>query len=171
MNEARWDAIADSFERGELVPANGMEAWRDKALEEALLIRSVLPGNVETLVEVGCGVGRLTPYLALTFPRVIAIDTSSQCRRLTMIATVYSNNVVVCSPDEVPSIGEPDAAVVWGNLFDEDWSDQDAIDYLWQLLGAVPLVLTQSNRALLAVVGHTIRSGPDWLLQQGQRTA
>lgn len=137
MNTEKWDAIAKAFAVGTWVPANGLEAWYAQAVSEATTIRSALPLDVETLLEVGCGVGRLTPYLALLFPRVIATDTSPVCRRVTAERCEHRPNVVVAEP-----VGQTaDAALVWGNLYDSDWTLQQISAHRQEMRRLYPLVL------------------------------
>lgn len=170
MNPAKWDAIAESFERGELVPANGIAAWTKQAADEAATIRRALPDSIDTLLEVGCGVGRLTPWLSLLFPRVIATDTSVRCLRLTNIACGHGMrwNVRTRAPDD-PVCAEADAAVVWGNLYDEDWTREAANAHITSLANSYPIVLVQlAHRSELfddwvSLDAIGIRRGDDWL--------
>lgn len=139
MNQAKWDAIAEAFDAGTFVPANGWDAWHEQAVQEAVMIRQALPSTVGTLVEVGCGVGRLTPYLAIMFPRILATDTSSACRQVTRRRCHARRNVTVMAPDNLYVKG--DAALVWGNLYDSDWSPAAAQAHRFGLREAFPLVL------------------------------
>src|SRR4029077_8957494 len=119
VNEQKWDAIAEEFAAGRAVPANGWEKWGEQAAIEATIIRGIFPRSVETLVGVGSGLGRLTPFLALVFPHVMAVDTSSGCRTVTAGRCAERPNVTVHSPPPPPA--DAAAALVW-NLYDADWS-------------------------------------------------
>lgn len=166
MNAERWDAIGRQWLHGQLEPANGRAAWTAQAQAEAAQIAEILaPSKDKTLLEVGCGIARLTPWLAGWFKQVIAIDTSPVMLGITAAATSYLLNVETWVAGHEPDC---DAALVWGRMYDEDWGAQDTIDHLWDLLGRCPLVLVQSNWPELAVVGETIVSGPDWLLKRGR---
>lgn len=144
MNEDKWDAIAAAFERGEWQPANGIDVWRDEAFREAVTIRRALPATVQSILEVGCGVGRLTPHLAVLFGSgVVAVDTSANCRRVTSFACHHLRNVVVCQPGE-PLTGQPDAALVW-KLYDEDWSLPERDEHLNEMQAAYRYVLHSNN--------------------------
>lgn len=138
MNTAKWDALAESFAAGRAVPANGWQAWNEQAVKEATQIRSLLPDDVLLLLEVGCGVGRLTPYLALMFPRVVAIDTSAACRAVTRQRCEPHRNVRVLPADA--RLPRCDAALAWC-LYDEDWQPIDAAIHLDDLCDRYPLVL------------------------------
>lgn len=139
MNVEKWDAIATRFSTGEQVPANGWEAWAEQAATEAATIRGTLPESVGTLLEVGCGVGRLTPYLALMFPIIIATDTSPCCRLVTENRCSARGNVLVLPPDEAAA--EPaDAALVW-NLYDTDWPAADQAEHRHEMQRRYPIVL------------------------------
>lgn len=154
MNTAKWDAIAESFERGEFVPANGWDEWNAQAIREAVMIREALPQTVDTLLEVGCGVGRLTPHLARMFPHVIANDTSAACRRVTVVRLRGRPNVRVVSAAGAPYGSHIDAAVVWGNLHDADWTTDEASAHARALMDAYPTVLFSTPTPPL-----TIRTG------------
>lgn len=139
MNTAKWNVVATEFERGLRVPANGWEAWAEAASREAVEIRDAIPEGVEILLEVGCGVGRLTPYLGLLFPHVVATDTSPVCRRVTEERCKLRGNVLVLDPDEAQA--EPaDCALVW-RLYDEDWSDATRDAHARSLMDRYPVVL------------------------------
>lgn len=140
MNPAKWDEVARRFEAGELIPGNGMDAWREIAITESIAIRAALPSSLEALVEIGCGIGRLTPYLALEFPRVIAVDTSTECLRVTARTCERFNNV------EISDVlwPEADAALIW-QLYDAEWSDADRLAHLNQACRTYPLVLSGSD--------------------------
>lgn len=178
MNTAKWDAIAESFERGEFVPANGWEAWRDQALREAATIRDAIPGHVLDLIEIGCGVGRLTPHLSLLFPRVIATDTSAVCRRVTLDrCREYGVENVDVYEAYFPVPGaRSTAAVVWGNLYDSDWTEDVARAHTRALMDEYPIVLFQQPPPITLRAGESIVtrdqldfdgehyvSTPDWL--------
>jgi SAM-dependent methyltransferase len=119
MNTDKWDRVAATFEHPEYEPPNGWASWEYLASQEAATIRRALPLEVETIVEIGSGVGRLTPYLALCFIYVTATDTSAACRRVTRQRCAHRPNV------KVREQGFPlaDAAVVWGRLYDDDWPE------------------------------------------------
>jgi SAM-dependent methyltransferase len=136
VNTEKWDKLAEAFAAGTAVPANGWEAWGEQAAREAATIRNVLPRDAETIVEVGCGVGRLTPYLAMLFPRVIATDTSSACRVVTKQRCKHRPNVKV----RAPGTPKADAAVIWC-LYDEDWTALESTNHLREMLAAYSLVL------------------------------
>lgn len=137
MNPAKWDDVALRFEAGDLIPANGMEAWREIAISESITIRAALPSSVGTLVEIGCGIGRLTPYLALSFPRVVAVDTSAECLRVTQRTCERFSNV------EISDVlwPEGDAAVIW-QLYDDEWSDAERLGHINQARRTYPIVLS-----------------------------
>lgn len=163
MNRNRWDELARQWLSGELCPANGMEEWTRLAASEAWRIGQLLPAGVTTLLEVGCGVGRLTPHLAGIFPEVFAIDqslvmlaiTSGRCRELANVHTQLAGTEPAC-----------DVALVWGNLYDEDWGDEEAAQHGESLVSKHHLTLIQTSRVYL--VGYwqtrTVKHGKDWLL-------
>lgn len=138
MNQAKWDRIAEEFAAGTAVPANGWEAWADQATREATMIRDAMPSEVETLVEIGCGVGRLTPYLALLFPHVIAIDTSPACRVVTAQRCEHRPNVLVTGSARTPA--DAAAALVWC-LYDSDWTTGQVNLHRALMREAYPIVL------------------------------
>lgn len=159
MNTAKWDRVAEAFDQGVLVPANGMDNWAAQAVTEAVLIRGILPLACETLLEVGCGVGRLTPYLALMFRSVVATDTSTACRVVTMGRCEYFRNVRVAEPGGI----QADAAVVWGNLYDDDWTDDQAAEHIVELAAVCGYVLVQTSRPF--ILGFDNAQGEhDWTL-------
>lgn len=139
MNTAKWDAVANDFIAGTRVPAQGWEAWAAQATQEAITIRAALPESVEMLLEVGCGVGRLTPYLALLFPFVVATDTSAACRSVTLARCDKHTNVLVLPPDEAAQEA-CDAALVWC-LYDSDWTAQASFEHLESVNARYPLML------------------------------
>lgn len=156
MNEQKWDRIAEEFGRGEHVPANGWEAWNEQASREAVTIRDALPSEVETIVEIGCGVGRLTPYLALLFVYVRATDTSTACRMVTRQRCEHRPNVLVLPPGDYPA----DAAVVWGNLYDKDWNADAIREHRETLRANYPMVLEgNESRWLLHERGKDTLTG------------
>lgn len=166
MNTEKWDAIAEAFRLGEWVPANGWEAWNAQAVREAVMIRDALPNRVDELIEVGCGVGRLTPYLAVMFPRVIATDTSAACRIVTRERCRHHPNVRVMLPASLP-MAAGDAALVWGNLYDSDWSKDAAVKHISKLRDTYPLVLVQTG--MRDEIQRAFRDpdpgyGTDWML-------
>lgn len=170
MNASRWDRIGAAWLAGELSPANGLEEWRKAAHAEAVLIASILhkPGRmhqVATLVEVGCGVGRLTPLLAPYFQTIIATDTSSVMLGITSAAAFHWQNIKVVSG----LYPNGDAALVWGNLYDEDWTTQAATEHLIGLCEQFPLVLAQTTRDEITnfVRDLWIEQGDDWMLLAG----
>lgn len=140
MNTEKWDAIAEAFRLGEWVPANGWVEWEAQAVCEAAMIRKALPERVDELIEVGCGVGRLTPYLAVMFPRIIATDTSAACRIVTRERCRHHPNVRVMLPASLP-MAAGDAALVWGNLYDSDWSEEARRKHTAKLRRTYPIVL------------------------------
>lgn len=167
MNEERWDRIGADWLVGTLAPANGMEAWREGAQEEAIRISAILhhpsrQHRVDTLVEVGCGVGRLTPHLAPYFRKVIATDTSTVMRGITERAAAHWQNVTV----DAGLYPHGDAALVWGNLYDEDWSDAAAVEHLSGLVAQFPVVLVQTSRVVITQSQAPIwvERGDDWML-------
>jgi SAM-dependent methyltransferase len=139
VNVEKWDAIASRFASGEQVPANGWEAWAEQASKEAVAIRAAIPESVEILLEVGCGVGRLTPYLALMFPVVVATDTSAACRAVTLSRCERRGTVLVLPPDEAER-EDCDAALVW-NLYDSDWPAADQAEHRHGMQARYPIVL------------------------------
>lgn len=141
MNPEKWDAIAEAFDAGAFVPANGWYGWHVQARCEAAQIRDALPRKVDVLVEVGCGVARLTPHLALLFPRVIACDTSSACRRVTSERCRRRRNVLVQPTLPAASDGRTYAALVWGDLYDEDWPASEVKAHRLMLRERYPVVL------------------------------
>jgi hypothetical protein len=56
-------------------------------------------------------------------------------------------NVFVVAPDNPYAKG--DAAVVWGNLYDDDWSDEAAIEHRAVLREQFPVVLEGNERRWL----------------------
>lgn len=164
MNSEKWDAFAEAFAAGTAIPANGWAAWNKQALDEAVTIRCALPESVECLVEVGCGVGRLTPYLAIGFPRVVCTDTSAACRAVTRERCCGHGNVIVMPPDHL--LVEGDAALVWGNLYDEDWSDAEARAHLYQLVEAHRCVLVQhTTRSVITLRNDwALTTSDDWMM-------
>lgn len=170
MNETKWDALADAWLSGTMPPANGMTAWYGQAIIEADLIRSILPPEVRSITEVGCGVGRLTPYLAQRFDRVEAVDTSARMIDACELACHGTENVSFCviADGFMPAAGM-DAALVWGNLYDEDWSLAEAADHFCALSLVNRFVIVQTLRrdicSLIAEDGPTpIAEGDDWFL-------
>lgn len=166
MNAERWDAIGRQWLHGQLEPANGRAAWTAQAQAEAAQIAEILaPSKDKTLLEVGCGIARLTPWLAGWFKTVIAIDTSPVMLGITAAATSYLLNVETWVADHEPDC---DAALVWGNLYDEDWSDTDAAAHLGSLVIMHEYVLVQSRRETVTMPWYDtefpIDSGDDWLL-------
>lgn len=170
MNQAKWDNVARDYAANTLMPANGWSEWNAQARREADLIRSLLPENVQTLVEIGCGIGRLTRYLSITFPNVIATDTSSECRKVTRAATLRRRVVV----DE--GLYPPgDAALVWGGLYDDDWRNEAMNVHFNGIVAMYPMVLygTRSGRhptvsaldqAGVIVTGEDDATGTQWSL-------
>lgn len=166
MNTAKWDAFAEAFAAGQAVPANGWEAWSEQAVREATMIRKALPDTVQCLLEVGCGVGRLSPYLALMFPRVVCTDTSAACRTVTRERTRHHANVTVLPADARLPDPQPDAALVWGNLYDSDWTDANARAHLAGLVDTYPLVLCDRiTRPIICLeTGWSLTTSDDWCL-------
>lgn len=164
MNESKWDDIAWRWMNGSMWPANGVERWTEDAKLEAAEIAQRLNATaiVGTLVEVGCGVGRLTPHLAAHFPLVLATDTAGWCRHVTRERCKDLANVIV-EPGLYPA---GDAALVWGNLYDEDWSLPAALEHIAGLLEEYERVLVQTSRDLItnAFAEHWIAQGDDWML-------
>lgn len=147
MNPAKWDAIAEAFDAGTWVPANGWDAWAQQTVREAAMIRSALPDTVDVLLEVGCGIGRLTPYLAIMFPNVVAIDTSTACRMVTRKRCRNHSNLTILPADARMTIAGIDAALAWGNLYDEDWSEAESSAHRAELRRLYPLVLEGNAEA------------------------
>lgn len=159
MNERKWDLIAEAFANGTLHPANGMEAWQEDAVREAILVRAIIPVECLTLMEVGCGVGRMTPFLSVLWPRVVATDTSSACRVVTAERVRLHRNTTVCEPGGI----QADAALVWGNLYDDDWSDDEAAAHVCELLACCGYVLVQTSRSFILGFDNA-RGEHDWTL-------
>lgn len=149
MNTDKWDAFAEDFAAGQVVPANGWEAWCQRAMDEAATIRKALPTEADVLVEVGCGVGRLTPYLALLFPIVIALDTSAACRMVTRERCSNNGNVTVMPADaKLPEpAGRTYAALVWGRLYDNDWPTGSITGHRERLRAEYPIVLEGDSQS------------------------
>lgn len=165
MNAERWDAIGRQWLHGQLEPANGRAAWTAQAQAEAAQIAEILaPSKDKTLLEVGCGIARLTPWLAGWFKTVIAIDTSPVMLGITAAATSYLLNVETWVAGHEPPC---DAALVWGNLYDEDWSRDAANEHIRGLAEthSSVLVWTGSRDELQSDWSFLVyRHGNDWML-------
>lgn len=159
MNEAKWDAVATAYVQGRLLPANGIAEWGRLATLEALRIDAILPDTIDLLLEVGSGVGRLTPALGVLFPRVVATDTSELMRSVTRVACAHLPNVEVSEPGGITA----DAAVVWGNLYDEDWTDDEAAGHVCELAACCGYVLVQTTRAFIGGF-EGARGDGDWAM-------
>lgn len=146
MNTTKWDAIAEAFAGGTGVPANGWEAWNDQARREAITIRGALPHSVDNLLEVGCGIGRLTPHLALMFLSVTSIDTSTACRMVTRKRCRHRSNVTILPADARMTVAGIDAALVWA-LYDEDWPQDQVTAHRAEVLEKYGLVLEGNAEA------------------------
>lgn len=168
MNEAKWDDVGEQWRSGGLQPATSMAVWLAQAREEAAELAAILHHNaqVETLAEIGCGLGRLTRYLAPYFRRIAAHDTSSVMREVTAHVTRNWPNVHVL---DLP-YRNADAALVWGNLYDADWTDKAATQHLEALVNQYPLVLVQTTRDALTNSQRERwlgSQGDDWMLLAG----
>jgi SAM-dependent methyltransferase len=162
VNAERWDRIGQAVLDGRLSPANGESEWRRLAAEEARRVVGLM-GEPWSVCEVGCGVGRLTPHLARSCGFVWATDTSRVMRMITRQATSGDANVHVTSPGREASC---DVALVWGNLYDEDWSDLLAAAHLEGLLLRHSSILVQTDRPYLIgyCLGRTVMDGEGWFL-------
>jgi SAM-dependent methyltransferase len=162
VNSARWDEIGRQWQTGELSPANGWQLWNEVAELDAERIRVLLPPGVQSIIEVGCGVGRLTPHLAARFKNVYCTDTSPVMMSITsglLVKDGILNARVAVDTYTLPR--EIDAAVVWGNLYDQDWTGEQAASHADDMLQRAHLLLVQNPPEFL--VGHlaarTVESG------------
>jgi SAM-dependent methyltransferase len=162
MNPDRWDEIGRQWETGALTPANGFDKWEAIASAEAARIRSLLPG-AESLLEVGSGVGRLSPYLAEQFPTLICMDSSRVMRRVTRKRLAGHANTRVVEPDA--DFGLVDAALVWA-LYDEEWTDEQTADHAESLLDIAHVALIQNPSTYLVgyLLEYTVERGDDYLI-------
>lgn len=163
MNEAKWNDVGTRFMSGSLEPANGFAAWDALAMREAAQIASTLPASASTIIEVGCGVGRLTPHLADLFDDVHATDTAEAMRRATRWRCKRHPNVTVTPPDPDASA---DAIVVWGTLYDQDWTTICANAHIAGLCDQGDMVLIQTNRRDIRYhwEDRTIAADTEWIM-------
>lgn len=141
-----WDHVAREWIAGRLEPSIGRDAWSANARGQAQAIASIVaPYAVSTLVEVGSGIGRLTPHLAERFEDVIAIDTSAGMTEATELAIANSPHAVVSDYREGDAIPIGDAALVW-DVIGSDWSLQQADALVDACLRSCLLVLVSVSR-------------------------
>ncbi len=85
--EPHWSVLTDEKFRQRNLPSNRDEFYASGAsdlewLHCALARAGVTPGRVERLLELGCGVGRVTVHLAKHVGEVLALDISAAHLRL-----------------------------------------------------------------------------------------
>jgi SAM-dependent methyltransferase len=165
-----YDDRARRWLAGELEPAIGREAWTANARREAeFAAKRLHPYGGGSLLEVGSGVGRLTPYLAEAFEYVIAIDTSPGMQECTALACDGLVNVSV--RDHKP--GEPypvaDAALIF-DVIEADWSIEQADALVSDVLRSCLLVLIAQVRLdeWEPYQGQIAAAGAGWWLIQGE---
>lgn len=169
MNAAKWDEKWSMFDNGHLEPANGREVWAANAAVEAALIRNILPLEVAVIVEVGCGIGRLTPNLAPLFWHVYAVDTSVVACKVTRAVAPHRNvTVTVLHGELLGRAVQADAAVVWGNMYDADWTLDAARLHIEDLAKHYPLVLVQTARQEIRDAWTPAAASDDWFLIEMQ---
>ncbi len=165
-----WDDRARRWLAGELEPAMGRDAWVLNAQRDAAMIAQRLrPYGVRSLLEVGSGIGRLTPHLAEAFDHVIAVDTSAGMQECTDLACGTLANVTIRDH----KLGDPypvaDAALIF-DVIDSYWTP-------WQADQLVGGVLRSCLLVLIVMVrldeweprqGQIAAAGPDWWLLQGE---
>jgi SAM-dependent methyltransferase len=76
-----WSVLTDNRFRMDQVDANKREFFETGRQSAQLLIHAMTrngidPSSIRSVLELGCGVGRVTVHLANQFPRVIGVDIS-----------------------------------------------------------------------------------------------
>lgn len=162
-----WDDVARRWLGGTLEPSNGRDVWSAIAHADAAEVERILrPFAVRDIVEVGSGVGRLTPYLAEHFAHVIAIDTSPGMVEATELACDHLTNVSVRDQ----RVGDPypvgDTALLF-DVIDSDWTHAEADELVEACLRSCLLVLVHNTRLVgWQPMGDVVRSGASWSVIQ-----
>jgi SAM-dependent methyltransferase len=165
-----YDDRARRWLAGELEPAIGREAWVANARRDAeFAAKRLHPYGVRSLLEVGSGVGRLTPHLAEAFDHVIAIDTSPGMQHCTELATDGLVNVSVRDHKQGEPFPVADAALVF-DVIEADWSIEQADALVGDVLRSCLLVLIAQVRLdeWEPLQGQIAAAGADWWLIQGE---
>lgn len=165
-----WDAVARRWLAGDLEPSTGREAWSALASDQAAHIARILqPYRVSTLVEVGSGIGRMTPHLAEQFQHVIAIDSSAGMQECTELACEGLANVSVRHHADGDPIPVGDAALIW-DVVAHDWSLLQADAMIDACLRSCLLVLVSVSRlpGWSPWQQSIIREGDGWWLLQAE---
>jgi SAM-dependent methyltransferase len=165
-----YDDRARRWLAGELEPAMGREAWVANAKRDAAMIAQRLhPYGVRSLLEVGSGVGRLTPHLAEAFDHVIAIDTSPGMQECTALACDGLVNVSVRDHKQGAPYPVADAALIF-DVIEADWTLHDADAIVGDVLRSCLLVLIAQVRLdeWEPYQGQIAAAGTDWWLIQGE---
>jgi SAM-dependent methyltransferase len=77
-----WSVLSADRFKPEQIKDHSAEFYQSGDMDVELVLNVLQnngrnPNSVRSVVEYGCGVGRVTPYLAARFPRVTAIDISA----------------------------------------------------------------------------------------------
>lgn len=163
-----YDEHARAWLAGTLKPTD-RDDWNAQAKAEAVMVRMLLSGyGVNTLLEVGSGVGRMTRHLAEHFEKVIAIDASPGMVECTLLACADLTNVQVIDQYAHEPYPVADAALIY-DVLDPDWTIEQADDLVSAVLRSCMIVLVARVRLedWTPWQGQIAAEGSDWWLLQG----
>ena len=95
-----WSVLSSDEYLPENIPSTEQAFYASGEVDLQIILNTILragrnPDDFHTVLEYGCGLGRVTHHLAAKFPRVIACDISSSHLRLARSAVAQRNGTNV----------------------------------------------------------------------------
>ena len=82
LDDAKYYICARKDDSEEKFKQYGMDHYAEYIIEDPV-VRNFIPDfSVSTILEIGCGIGRMTEFMASDFKKVMAVDVSKEMIRL-----------------------------------------------------------------------------------------